>query len=111
MLDPAGILSGSLLRNAKIHKKAGKQSVTLVNRLGDLMSLFRQCDKAIFIHQNISVLSKILHGDADAWLGKRKCGCNVDRADISLCFSEHQDGFQIVFSGFLYFHQNVSFHI
>ena len=39
MLDPAGILSGSLLRNAKIHKKAGKQSVTLVNRLGDLMSL------------------------------------------------------------------------
>ena len=36
MLDPAGILSGSLLRNAKIHKKAGKQSVTLVNRLGDL---------------------------------------------------------------------------
>ena len=62
----------------------------------------------IFIHDDQTGRFEDAHGAADTGLGKIQFGGNIDGADRTIFLFEHQDGFQVVFTGFLYFQGNPS---
>ena len=52
---------------------------------------------AVFIHADMAAVAEILHGHADAGLGKSQLIGDINGADIWLSQTEDQDGLQIIF--------------
>ena len=69
MLDPAGILGGSLSADAQGFQPLGQDPVALIDHFRDLFSSGSQGNVAVFVHADMAAVAEILHGHADAGLG------------------------------------------
>lgn len=97
MLDPAGVLGGSLLIDSQRFQPLGQDPVALIDHFRDLFSGGGQGYVAVFIHADMAAVAEILHGHADAGLGKSQLIGDINGADIWLSQTEDQDGLQIIF--------------
>ena len=52
---------------------------------------------AVFVHADMAAVAEILHGHADAGLGKSKLIGDIDGTDVWLIQTEDQYGLQIIF--------------
>ena len=52
----------------------------------------------VFVHADMAAVAEILHGPADAGLGKSQLIGDIDGTDIWLIQTEDLDGLQIIFS-------------
>ena len=109
MFDAAGISCCGVGRNSEdILQKTAEDAVALIDCLRLLPSFPGQQNQIVFIHRNITGRAQDAHGAADAGFGKRQFVCNVDGANRSVFLFQHQNGFQIVFTGFLYLQGSIS---
>ena len=106
MFDSACVRKGCFPVNPKLHQPIGKNRVAFVNLLRDFPSGFGQSNMPVFINLNVPGSSQIFHGYADAWLGKAHFIGNINGAHIGMSLTQHQNGFQVIFSSLLYFHKN-----
>lgn len=97
MLDPAGILGGSLSADAQGFQPLGQDPVALIDHFRDLFSSGSQGNVAVFVHADMAAVAEILHGHADAWLRKSQLIGDIDGTDVWLIQTEDQYGLQIVF--------------
>ena len=86
MLYPAGILLGSLRTNSQAFKQGGEHTVTFKYGLSQALALFCQMDMIEFIHGYEPVLAHMLHGYADAGLGKAHFVCHIYAVDLRILF-------------------------
>ena len=74
---------------------------------GDLHPLVGQMDEAAGVHGDIAVLPQALGGIADAGLGDAQLFGDVDGADVSVLFLEHEHCFKIILCAFSDNHKSV----
>ena len=103
VLDPAGIIFGSLRIHTEGNQHPGQDTMAFVNGLGNLKSGLGESDITVFVNVDKSVVAQIADIDADTGLGEVQLIDNIDRTDRSDPFGQDQYGLQIIFSGFLYF--------
>ena len=97
MLDPAGVLRGSLSADAQGFHTPLPVPEELIDHFRDLFSRGSQGNVAVFVHADMAAVAEILHGHADAGLGKSQLIGDIDGTDIWLIQTEDQYGLQIVF--------------
>ena len=97
VLDPAGILGGSLSADAQGFQPLGQDPVALIDHFRDLFSSGSQGNVAVFVHADMAAVAEILHGHADAGLRKSQLIGDIDGTDVWLIQTEDQYGLQIVF--------------
>lgn len=97
MLDPAGVLRGSLSADAQGFQPLGQDPMALIDHFRDLFSRGSQGNVTVFVHADMAAVAEILHGHADAGLGKSQLIGDIDGTDIWLIQTEDQDGLQIIF--------------
>ena len=104
MFDAAGVGGGGFPIDPQKDQPVGQQGVPLIHPLRDFPALVRQQQEIPVGHLHIAVFPQLLHGHADAGLGKAQLHGDIDGTHPALALLEHQDGFQIILSGFLDFH-------
>ena len=84
VFHPAGILCSCFWGNAEEGQKFCEKCVPLVDGFRNFSPRFLQRDIAFPVHGNVAVFPKILHGDADAWLGIAQFIGDVDGTNLRL---------------------------
>ena len=101
MFDPAGILRSHLLVHPDhLGQEAGQDQVSLIDRIGFFAAFLGQQDPAVFLHCDQAVFFQDPHCPADTGLAVGKFIGDIDRTHRPILILQHQDGFQVVLSGF-----------
>ena len=97
VLDVASILVGNLLVHAQHNQKLGKHLVAVQDFMSDGHPGIGQRNQPIVVHFNIAVLPKPFGSVGNARLCHIQMFCNVNGANVTVLFLEHQHRFQIIF--------------
>lgn len=96
-----GIGCRRLFIHAQSNEKAGEQLVAVIYAGGYFIALVCQGDKTLSVHFDITVLTQLFHGHADARLFEVLFVHHIDRAHHAQPFLQDKDGFQIIFCRFM----------
>ena len=102
MFYAAGVLFGSLHVNSQLHEDLADDDMPLVDRLGDLGSLWCQSDISIVIYVYVLAFFEYTHRTAYARLGITEIIGYIQGTDRFPLLGKDQYGFKIHFTGFLH---------
>ena len=105
VLNFAGVGRSHFFADAQGHQHFPEHAVALVDAAGYLFSGRSEEDLVgAGIHGDITAVFQQAHGVADAGLAEAHFVGDVHRPDKTCSLMKDEDGFQIVFTGFLEFH-------